>query len=157
MNFSEQAEEPMFDSSAEPDWHQQDKDNRAQGMDRDPEPPEDDRPPLDLDTVDRHYRAALDEDLRGVPEHAEHALAAVPELLVRLRAAEEELAEWRALPYRDEFSVYRPCRDECDCEGARTWFTEPDRALAASKRLAGSPQGRRIYTGPWEELQTSPF
>lgn len=25
----------------EPDWHQQDKDDRAQGMDREPEPPDD--------------------------------------------------------------------------------------------------------------------
>lgn len=122
---------------------------------REPEPPEDDRLPLDLNEVDRHYRVALAEDLRAVPEHAAQALAAVPELLVRLRAAEEELAEWRALSYRDEYGVYHAGSE--DCEPSRAYSHDAKSALFSAKTFGGTAQARRIYTGPWEELQEAPF
>lgn len=47
MSTTYETDGPEF----ERDWHQEDKDNRAQGFDRDPEPPEDEPllPGLDED------------------------------------------------------------------------------------------------------------
>ncbi len=118
--------------------------------DREPEPP-DERPPLDLDQVAGHYHQALAEDMTGIPEHSREALAAVPELLARLRAAEEELAESRSGEQRYEYAV--------------TFGADPpakDHPFSASPEAAewmrehpehGTPWVRTVTTSPWHRYE----
>lgn len=135
----------------ERDRHQEDKDNRAQGYDREPDPPED-PPPLDLDEVARHYHEALGEDMRGIPEHCKEALAAVPELLARLRAAEEEVERLHGLPRAYQYAV---------TDGKPpTWHTASvsrQEAEAAWQEAGRTPWLQVRITDPWAELEEPPF
>ncbi|MER5322313.1 hypothetical protein [Streptosporangium roseum] len=121
--------------------------------DRDPEPPDDDQPPLNLDEVTNDYEQALNEDMSGIPEHCAQALAAVPELLARLRAAETELSEWRKREHRYEYAITdgQPPTEH----GVRLPYEE---ALVACERPElGTPWARTISTSPWGLLEAPPF
>lgn len=140
----------------ERDWHQEDKDDRAQGLDRDDaEPPEE--PPLDLNELEAQYGQAVKLYSFQLSEAPllQKVMDRLPRLLAQLRADEAELEEWRALPYRDEYSVCWP--GSPDCEGSRTWYPTAEKTLAVAEQTGGTPETQRFYTGPRVELQRPPF
>jgi hypothetical protein len=75
------------------------------GDDREPEPcdwypaPE----PLDLDGLQKLY--ALAEEPGGLPAWGRIVYLRVPELIAELREARQRIAEWEALPTREEWAV----------------------------------------------------
>lgn len=131
------------------DEHGREIDLRDLEDDREPEPPEHDEQPLDLDEL-----AATLADALGDPEPGAataEILAAVPHLLSRLRAAEEELEDWRGRTHRYEYAL--------------TDGTEPTMPLwglsreeAEDGRQRGrQPWVRTVSVSDWGHLDESPF
>lgn len=124
------------------DQHQQDKDDRAQGFDRDPEPPDEDGEPIDLEEC-------LDElgsDSGNEP---------IDQVIRMFRQARQELAYWRSLPLRVEYvATYGQ-----DPEQVAHPIPCPDGADAL--RVAGQEEDgkawvRSLTVHPWQELSDSP-
>ncbi|MEV7011742.1 hypothetical protein [Streptosporangium sp. NPDC051022] len=115
-----------------------------------PEPPEE--PPLNLDDVAKHYHKALAEDMTGIPKHSAEALAAVPELLARLRFAEAEVERLRNLPRTYQYAVTKGSPPT-----ARTRPVTREEAEAAWRQPNRVPWVQTHITDPWGVMEEPPF
>ncbi|MFF4417129.1 hypothetical protein ACFYY8_31800 [Streptosporangium sp. NPDC001559] len=135
------------------DYHQEDKDNRAQGLDREPEPPADE--PLALEHIEELLQTASGP--RREPHH-EAAEAcdqliglAVPQLLDEVRRLRARLAAVEAMPTEHRYAAISTlCPDPDDPDNA---VPSAEAALAEVPRWKhGKALRRTVYLGPWEDL-----
>lgn len=153
----------------EREWHQEDKDDRAQGLDREPEPPEDGEPPLSLDVIeqlldvtrtDNPFPLALRQALGYEPNRPDtpaEALdlllqVAVPQLLTMARYLE-------GLPDRREYAVtFRPYGRNIPAPGNHVMCSTAELAFDVAGREAGTVWVRDVAEHPWVELvEHAPF
>ncbi|KAB8186948.1 hypothetical protein FH608_046520 [Nonomuraea phyllanthi] len=119
--------------------------------DREPGEPEQE-PPLDLDDLEKLY------DLSGepgaLPAWAHVVYLNVPVLIAELREARRRIAEWEALPGREEFAT----TDQRDIPPNKhhPYRVTPGEALKAPEK-GRQAWVRRLTVHPWEPIDGAPF
>ncbi|MEV7013465.1 hypothetical protein [Streptosporangium sp. NPDC051022] len=133
----------------ERDFHQEAKDNAAQGIDREPYPPEEHFGAVDLEKIERLLKA-LPPTMTLTSEKAE-LLAALPDLVTELRQKRAEVARWELMPAEYRYVAVGPERDS----NGRPMAREIPRGEVA----AWTPDGpdsrlmrRTVHLGPQEDV-----
>ncbi|MER7213545.1 hypothetical protein ABT340_41330 [Streptosporangium sp. NPDC000239] len=143
----------------ERDYRQEDKDNRAQGFDREPEPPEEYEPtPLDLDEIERLLTKLP--QMASLTHAKDELLAAISGLVVEVKSLRNQLAYWRGL---EEDTVYASAHggnqlpDDCSLWVHHRDGESADRAVEAADGQATAYMRTRTLH-PWQELSAeAPF
>lgn|GEM_PF-4441692 len=123
------------------------------GDDREPGEP-DVEPPLDLDAVEesiRVYYGGSDDDSGKA---AEELLMVVSRLAAELREARERIAEFEALPTREEWVVTEG-RDFAP-NGSEHRFPNGDAAVSGATVIGGQAWRRSLTVSPWEPIANEP-
>lgn len=124
------------------------------GDDREPGEPEQE-PPLDLDEVETAYKLADEAQIMG--PHTQTAFAAVPELIAALREARQRIAEWEALPTREEWAG-TVSRNEPPEPGKTVFYRDVETAEKDTARNAAQLWRRMLSVHPWEPISDkAPF
>ena len=144
------------------------------GDDREPEPDEPEQEPIfSLDQIEgalaaylrgQDPREGLDPHERSDADQAESFLldTAVPQMLAELRAARERIAEFEALPTREEWAVTDNDSTPPRAEIGGYYFT-PEGAMRLAAEHGVQAWRRVVTTGPvvvhpWEPIaDKSPF
>ena len=126
------------------------------GDDREPDEPEQE-PPLDLDAVEesiRIYYSGSDDDSGKA---AEELVTVVAGLATELREARQRIAEFEALPTREEWAVTGR-RDIAPSKSMPLLCESADSAAKAVKVSGGVLWVRRLTVHPWEPISPeAPF
>lgn len=126
------------------------------GDDREPEPDERDKQPLDLEDLQKLYDLAAESG--GLPAWGQIVYLRVPDLIAELREARQRIAGWEALPTREEWTV----------TGGPNFPAEPGEPTIAPGEQAVVEYARRHETAqlwrrmlsvhPWEPIaDKAPF
>ncbi|GAA0853243.1 hypothetical protein ACFQVD_26880 [Streptosporangium amethystogenes subsp. fukuiense] len=114
----------------ERDWHQEDKDDRAQGLDCEPEPPErDEEGPLDREELDEAIGCIDDGRVRSA-----------------IRRAFAELEDWRGRTHRYEYTT-------TEGDAAPTWSGDRH----PREKPGYTPWVRTVSTSDWRRYEAPPF
>ncbi len=117
-----------------------DKHDESREYDREPEPPDDPSPALDIDAARAVYRAMFGEAL-VLGANGMKALDLLPVALDEVEVLRKELAYWRSLEIREEFlivyggdagSMTVPAKS---ADEALTWAAKSDGAIAYMQPL----------------------
>lgn len=120
------------------------------GDDREPAEPEQE-PPLDLeaikDSIRVYYAGSDDDSLKA----AEDLLMVSSRLVAELREARQRIAEWEALPGREEFATTDQQTSTIPPNKHHPYRVTAGEALKASEK---GRQGwvRRLTVHPWEPI-----
>jgi hypothetical protein len=129
------------------------------GDDREPEPcdwhptPE----PADLDEVESLHRAYLSGDDKVSLSAAVRLAALTGDLLAELREARQRIAEWEALPTREEWAG-TVSRNEPPEPGKTVFYRDFETAEKDTAKNAAQLWRRMLSVHPWEPIDSeAPF
>lgn len=113
------------------------------------------RPPLDLDELQKLYDLAAEPG--GLPSWGRIVYLRVPDLIAELREARERIAEFEALEKREEWAVTAR-REVVPSKSMPLLCESADSAAKAVKVSGGVLWVRRLTVHPWEPIvDESPF
>ena len=136
-----------------PDWHQEDKDDRDQGMDREPEPPDEQgEPPLDL-VAARAVVALARTEQPPAGAGTANCVDLLDDAFNEIEALRRELAYWCGLPMRQEYAVTEGEAPDAVDNPIRCDTAEEAERFAGTK---GHMWTRSLTEHVWVELVAEP-
>lgn len=112
-------------------------------------------PPLDLDEIENAYKLADVTQVMG--PHTQMAFSAVPDLIAELRETRQRIAEWEALPTREEWAG-TVSRNEAPEPGKAVFYRDAETAEKDTAQNAAQLWRRMLSVHPWEPIDSeAPF
>ncbi|MFI7114021.1 hypothetical protein ACIBK9_47425 [Nonomuraea sp. NPDC050227] len=123
------------------------------GDDREPEPDEQAVPPLDLDNLEKLYDLANEPG--GPLAWRQVVYMEVPALIAELREARRRIAEFEALPTREEWAG-TVSRNEPPEPGKTVFYRDVETAEKDTATNAAQLWRRMLSAHPWEPIDSKP-